>query len=221
MLVTPFAKSLVQARGILVIIECDPVDAAGSSLIVEGISSNLFLSMRHIPIVRFFVLMLTLSSAGRAQDLSGLQSKIAREFPGVAQISRAYLEERLDGSLNEPRPVLIDVREVEEFAVSHLSGAFRAGVDVPTQLTERGVTPDTLIVVYCSVGYRSAQLAEQLEFAGYTRVFNLEGSIFAWANEGRPLVNLAGPTTLVHPFNAKWGAYLNKSLWAWSPGETP
>ncbi len=217
MVVTVFCEIVVQVRDFLAMIECGPVDCRGCSVIVGGMGSNLFLSMRHIPIIRFFVLMLTLSSAGRAQDLSELQSKIAREFPEVAQISRAYLAERLDGSLGEPRPILIDVREAEEFAVSHLSGAFRATVNIPAQLAERGVSPDALIVVYCSVGYRSAQLAEQLAFAGYTRVFNLEGSIFAWANEGRPLVNPAGPTTGVHPYDAKWGVYLNQSLWAWTP----
>lgn len=42
------------------------------------------------------------------------------------------------------------------------------------------------------------------------QVFNLEGSIFAWAEEGRPLVDTHNqPTTFVHPYNAVWGKLLS------------
>ena len=46
---------------------------------------------------------------------------------------------------------------------------------------------DTPIVVYCSVGYRSARVARWLGRQGFTNVRNLDGSLFAWANEGRPM----------------------------------
>ena len=51
-----------------------------------------------------------------------------------------------------------------------------------------GIAKDAPIVTYCSVGYRSGKMAERLQAAGYTNVRNLEGSIFKWANEHRPLV---------------------------------
>ena len=44
-------------------------------------------------------------------------------------------------------------------------------------------------MTYCAVGYRSAEMATQLRAAGFTNVRNLEGSIFQWANEHRPLVH--------------------------------
>jgi len=53
--------------------------------------------------------------------------------------------------------------------------------------------------------------------AGFRNVRNLEGSIFAWANEGRPLVNARGQAAGVLPFNIPWGRYLEKSLWRWKP----
>ena len=55
------------------------------------------------------------------------------------------------------------------------------------------------MVAYCSVGYRSAGLTDELGQRGYTRVCNLEGSLFQWANEGRPLVNADGRVNVVHP----------------------
>lgn len=45
------------------------------------------------------------------------------------------------------------------------------------------IKPDSHIVVYCSVSYRSSILARRLQDMGFTNVYNLEGSIFKWANE--------------------------------------
>jgi hypothetical protein len=39
-------------------------------------------------------------------------------------------------------------------------------------------------------------------------VQNLEGSIFQWANEHRPLVRDGQRETRVHPYNAVWGRLL-------------
>ena len=44
------------------------------------------------------------------------------------------------------------------------------------------------------------------------RVFNLSGSIFAWVNQGNPVVNKQGPTRFVHPYNRHWGQLLDKKL---------
>ena len=72
------------------------------------------------------------------------------------------------------------------------------------------VDPDRSIVVYCSVGYRSSILAEKLQDMGFTKVYNLEGSIFKWDNEGRPLVQGKVTVRKVHPYNAHWGNLLER-----------
>ena len=44
-------------------------------------------------------------------------------------------------------------------------------------------------------------------------VFNLEGSLFKWANEGRPMVDRLGNKTLLcHPYSSVWGKFLNSEL---------
>ena len=51
------------------------------------------------------------------------------------------------------------------------------------------------------------------DLQGRTELFNLEGSIFKWANEGRPMIdNRDRPTKHAHPYNSVWGKLLNKSL---------
>jgi hypothetical protein len=75
-------------------------------------------------------------------------------------------------------------------------------------------------VAYCSVGYRSARLVAQLRQAGYTQVYNLEGSIFRWANEGQSLVSQGQLVAVVHPFNPTWGLLLRPGLAVQPPQET-
>ncbi|HUM48347.1 MAG TPA: rhodanese-like domain-containing protein, partial [Chitinophagales bacterium] len=75
----------------------------------------------------------------------------------------------------------------------------------------KNIPKDQRIVVYCSVGYRSEKIAEQLENAGYSHVTNLYGGIFEWVNEGHAVYDLTGTTTPnIHPYNATWGVWLKK-----------
>ena len=153
-----------------------------------------------------------------AGDLDDYAADLRKKFPDVRTIST---EELAGIGISSP-PLLLDAREENEFAVSHLPGAVRVEKDSAVQLSRLGVTKDRPIVVYCSVGYRSAVLARALQKEGFTNVRNLEGSIFAWANEGRPLVDADGPAPGVHPFNILWGRYLEKSKWRWKPiGASP
>ena len=85
-------------------------------------------------------------------------------------------------------------------------------MDLAHLLTAR----DAPIVTYCSVGYRSSAVAERLEEQGYTRVWNLEGSIFEWANQGLPVVRDGEEVSQVHPYNRRWGRLLDKQLRAYS-----
>ena len=60
-------------------------------------------------------------------------------------------------------------------------------------------------MVYSSVGYRGARVETWLKRQGYTNVENLEGGIFRWANEGRPVFRQGAPTQEVHPYQPRWG----------------
>lgn len=136
---------------------------------------------------------------------------VRHRFPGVQQISTTNLAAWLADSAR-PQPQLLDVRQPAEYAVSHLAGAIRISPDSNVAEALARINPHRTVVVYCSVGYRSSQLARRLQRAGFTNVMNLEGSIFAWANEGRPLVANGHSATLVHPYNRKFGRMLKPSL---------
>ena len=124
---------------------------------------------------------------------------VRETFPDVPQLPTERLAELL---VEGTDVVLLDARSKEEFATSHLQGAVRAtSVRMARNaLEEHGGKPT--VVVYCSVGYRSSRLAEQLRAQGIENVFNLEGSLFKWANEGRPVYQrIRSRFSLLHPFD--------------------
>ena len=152
------------------------------------------------------------SKSSQALTWSTLKRQIRTEFPKVQHISTEQLTQWM-AEAKDSQPLLLDVRQIEEYEVSHLKGAQRAETLADAQTILTSVPKDQLIVLYCSVGYRSSALAKALEAEEYTQVYNLEGSLFAWANEGRPVYQGEQPVQHVHPYDNKWGQLLNLDLW--------
>jgi rhodanese-related sulfurtransferase len=136
---------------------------------------------------------------------------IQRDWPEVPQMSTHELAQRMVVG-NGATPLLIDVRTREEYEVSHLPGAIWA--ETPDQMATalRTASDQQTVVLYCSVGVRSSKAASKLVRSGRANVFNLQGSIFQWANEGRPLVANDRAVHVVHPYNEHWGDLLNPQL---------
>ena len=144
--------------------------------------------------------------------MSQLRALVRASFPGVPQMSVEELDRRLD---DEPPPLVIDVREPFEYDVSHLPGAIHAqGADIAELVAAS--EPDRPIILYCSVGYRSSAAVADLiqlndpEIGG--RVWNLEGSIFEWANSGRPVYRGEVEVDRVHPYAEQWSNLLEPHL---------
>jgi rhodanese-related sulfurtransferase len=144
----------------------------------------------------------------RSIDWFLLKQSLRHRFPKVEWITTAQLADWLADKQRQP-PVLLDVRTKEEWNVSHIPGARRVDPNAPIEKANSGVSKETPVVTYCAVGYRSGALATKLREAGFTNVRNLEGSIFQWANEHRPLLRENKPVTTVHPYSSLWGRLLN------------
>ena len=105
--------------------------------------------------------------------------------------------------------VLIDVRSPEEQALSQLRGAQALDPSNP-DIAALAIPEDAKVVVYCSIGYRSAAIVRDLERAGAQNVYNLEGGLFDWANQGRPIYRGEARVLEVHPYNGLWGLLLRE-----------
>lgn len=174
---------------------------------METVGRNL---RRGLFIVSLIVAALALLGM-RSVDWFLLKKSLRHKFPNVEWISTSELADWL-ANKRRPAPVLLDVRTPEEWNVSRLPGAHWADPSASAERVAAGLPKDTPIVTYCAVGYRSGEMAERLRTAGYSNVHNLEGSIFQWANEHRPLVRGEQPVSTVHPYNSFWGRLLNDDV---------
>ncbi len=109
--------------------------------------------------------------------------------------------------------ILLDSREPKEFATSHLKNAICVGYDFFSldSITTKLPNKDSKIVVYCSLGIRSEDIAEKLKKAGYNNILNLYGGIFEWKNNDNPVYNSEEKETEnVHTFSKEWSKWLKK-----------
>ncbi len=104
---------------------------------------------------------------------------------------------------------IFDTREWSEYQVSHIKGAQYLGYDQFDATRLQELPKDAKIVLYCSVGYRSEKIGERLQKMGYENVYNLYGSIFEWANQGKEMVDSKGqPTKQLHTYNKNWSRWV-------------
>ena len=143
----------------------------------------------------------------RSLTFNLLKLLITRQFPNVESITPQALAQWLEDA-SKIQPILLDARSEAEYEVSHLWHARRIDPDSPDLSAIADVSFETPIVVYCSVGYRSAAVASRLLQEGFSRVYNLEGSIFQWVNEGKAVYKGEQITTVLHPYNWLWGKLL-------------
>ncbi|MBK8954248.1 MAG: rhodanese-like domain-containing protein [Saprospiraceae bacterium] len=104
---------------------------------------------------------------------------------------------------------ILDTREYKEYEVSHLKNSRWVGYNSFDLQSVKDIPKSARIVCYCSVGYRSEKICEQLIKSGYQNVYNLYGSIFEWVNRGYPVVDVTGSNTNnIHVYNRKWGRWM-------------
>ena len=139
--------------------------------------------------------------------------RLVREaFPHVPRMTTARLAAmRADESTQDI--ILLDARSAAEFDVSHLRGAALASNTRMALSALEANERESTVVIYCSVGYRSSRLATELRQRGFDNVFNLEGSLFQWANEGRPLYRGDERVHEAHPYDEEWGQLLDRRFW--------
>lgn len=104
--------------------------------------------------------------------------------------------------------IIVDVREQEEYAVSHLPEAIWV-----KDLDLSSVPKDQAIIVYCTVGIRSSEWGATLIDQGFSEIYNLDGGIISWKNEGHTVLNSKNqPTDSVHVYSDWFGFMLKNGL---------
>ena len=165
--------------------------------------------MKRVFILFLFVLIFSLDMA-RCQT-KDYKEKLESLYSHTVPIIMSH---DLAADLANQQPIVIlDTRSVEEYDVSHMEGAQLVDYDHFNKSEIKDIPKDSRVVVYCSVGYRSEKIGEQLLDLGFTDVRNLYGGIFQWKNEGFKIVNEKSvETDSVHTYNKSWSKWLEKGI---------
>ena len=97
---------------------------------------------------------------------------------GAAKITPQELKEMME---RKEKFTLIDVRTPQEFMTGHIPGSKNVPTSSFMDKIEKVVPKkDSLVVLYCQSGMRSAQAARAMSQLGYGNVKNL-GAISKWS----------------------------------------
>ena len=117
-------------------------------------------------------------------EFCGIPGTSSAPTVSVPEISPTELAAELK---SDDPPLLIDVREPEEWDIAHIDGA---------KLIPQGELPDRVdeltkarsLVLYCRSGARSGKATRLLLDLGFSNVRNLHGGINHWADEVDPTI---------------------------------
>jgi len=139
--------------------------------------------------------------------LQRFAAEVEAAYPATPTLTVQSFSARAD----RPRMLIVDARLPAERAVSQIPGAISSEQlrerlnESPVSLADSGrLRLMPTVLVYCTIGMRSAELTRELRSEGIT-AFNLSGGVLAWAEAGQPFVDSNGnPTRKVHVYGRRW-----------------
>lgn len=119
------------------------------------------------------------------QHTSGFIKLVDKIRPQIKELTVADLNKKISSQRSF---YLIDVREREEFQQGSIAHATPLSKGIIERDIEKYISDfEAEIVVYCSGGFRSCLVADNLQKMGYRKVASLQGGLRAWLEAGCPL----------------------------------
>ncbi len=106
----------------------------------------------------------------------------------VKQISVKDTASLIEENKSNPDFIILDVRTPEEFSQGHIENAIN--LDVKSQSFREDAAkldPGKTYVIHCRSGRRSEIAGAQLEELGFIDIYDIQGGIVAWEEEGYPV----------------------------------
>ncbi len=173
-------------------------------------ASNTAIAMKKTLLMMMLMLGMALGMSAQSTD-PDYADKLESLYKGSVPLAKP--KDLALWEAGDPQLLLLDTRTAREYEVSHIAGAQFVDYSKFNRAAAEGWDRGKPVVVYCSVGYRSERIGEQLKRMGFKTVYNLYGGIFEWVNQGHPIVDAKGqPTTMVHTYNEDWGKWLRKGI---------
>ncbi len=140
--------------------------------------------MKKIVIVISSVLLMSIYACSGNSNANATTQEVTQQEEVVVDVTVTQFKE-----LAATEGTILDVRTPEEWSEGTISNAKKINYhdeDFVNQIENLDKTKPVL--VYCKRGGRSASAAEILKEQGFTKVYNLDGGITAWKDEGQEVV---------------------------------
>ena len=98
--------------------------------------------------------------------------------------------QQVRAKLDNGQAVLVDIREPDEFARSHIKGAYSQPLST-WEKAQLSVDPDADVIFTCRSGMRTAGACDRLAARVSGDAFVLDGGLDAWAKAGLPVATNA------------------------------
>jgi glyoxylase-like metal-dependent hydrolase (beta-lactamase superfamily II)/rhodanese-related sulfurtransferase len=157
-------------------------------------STTIGFERRYSPVLHLereaFVAALTTGIPARPLNMTAIEAtnRGLADMPWAMLTSSPEVEQvGIDAIQSNGHPVVVDVREPDEYVTGHVPGA----VNVPqAELASRldELPRDRRLLVICQLGMRSLRAAQFLRQAGFAQVATVIGGTAAWFTGGRPMV---------------------------------
>jgi phage shock protein E len=89
--------------------------------------------------------------------------------------------------LKANKAILIDVREFFEYKKTRIKGAINIPSSGNLDFATDTLQKDKSLFIYCTTGYRSKRVSAKFAEKGFADIYNLEGGIKAWKEDGFPV----------------------------------
>ena len=128
------------------------------------------------------IIILILFIAGCYEDFSSQKDN--------HDISAVEAHKMIQDNINNPDFVIIDVRSENEFLQGHIENAVLIPYSSPDRekaLSKLGKNKTYLL--YCLFGGRSSSMFKKMRKLGFKKVYDLDGGIIEWKNEGLEVIS--------------------------------
>lgn len=148
--------------------------------VITGIGTPLRNQLMTIDTLHNNHLVFNISPIAANRQINALQASYEQTVCEVAGVQSLSVEELAQWQENNTRFTLLDVREIDEWEICHISPSLHIPMgDVMQRMA--ALPADMPIAVLCHHGMRSRAVAQRLIAAGFKRIYNVEGGIHAWA----------------------------------------
>lgn len=140
--------------------------------------------MKKIIVVFSSVLLMSLYACSGNSNANATTQEVIQQEEIIVDVTVNQFKD-----LIATEGTVLDVRTPEEWAEGTIPNAEKMNYhddDFATQIERLDKTKP--VFVYCKRGGRSASAAEILKENGFTKVYNLDGGITAWTEEGNEVV---------------------------------